>query len=86
MNNFEIKERIRFLKQEIYKFHGAGGGLHIVLDDGNMDDESINYCIGYIKECGNFTKEQKNMQIECAELLLKLGWSKRIKMYNENFR
>lgn len=86
MNNFEIKERIRFLKQEIYKFHGAGGGLHIVLDDGNMENDHINYCIEYVKECDSFTEEQKNMQIECAELLLKLGYSKRIKLYNERFR
>lgn len=27
-----------------YSYHGAGGWLHIVLDDGNLEDHSVKYC------------------------------------------
>lgn len=31
--------------KEIYTFHGAGGNAHIVLDDENVDNESIQWCL-----------------------------------------
>src|SRR5678810_845703 len=28
-----------------YEYNGAGGWLHIVLDDGNLEDHSVDHCI-----------------------------------------
>jgi hypothetical protein len=28
----------------VYEFHCAGGNLHIVLDDWNLEDESLEFC------------------------------------------
>lgn len=33
--------------------NGVGGNLHIVLDDGNIHDEDIMYCIKLSKENGD---------------------------------
>jgi hypothetical protein len=33
--------------------NGAGGSLHIVLDDGNWDRDSIEFCVGYARENGD---------------------------------
>lgn len=33
--------------------HGAGGSLHIVLDDGNWERDSIEFCRGYAAERGD---------------------------------
>lgn len=30
-----------------YSYHGAGGSLHIVLDDGNLQDTHVDFCIDY---------------------------------------
>lgn len=29
----------------VYAFHGAGGDLHIVLDDGNIENSNITFCL-----------------------------------------
>ncbi len=29
----------------VHDFHGAGGGLHIVLDDWNLEDEQVAWCL-----------------------------------------
>lgn len=36
---------------------GCGGMLHIVLDDGNLEDESIRYCIDETRACGELFGE-----------------------------
>lgn len=30
--------------------NGAGGSLHIVLDDGNTEDSSVDFCVGWALE------------------------------------
>ena len=32
----------------VYEHCGVGGGAHIVLDDWNLEDSSIDFCLGYI--------------------------------------
>jgi hypothetical protein len=51
MEYFENYEEAQLLGEliEIYYAvdgNGVGGNLHVVLDDGNLDDESIKWCIG----------------------------------------
>jgi len=33
--------------------NGVGGSLHIVLDDGNVEDGHVRWCIERAKECGD---------------------------------
>lgn len=36
---------ILLISKWYYEWHGAGGWLHIVLDDCNLEDSSVDYCI-----------------------------------------
>ena len=77
MDNFLIKKRIKELVDIIYKNYSCvGGALHIVLDDGNIENEHIRWCLNNsICEISNI--EEKKIYTECAELLLKLSYSSR---------
>lgn len=77
MDNFLIKQRIRELIDIIYNnYNSAGGELHIVLDDGNIEDHNINWCLdNSISKI--IDEEEKKIYTECAELLLKLSYSSR---------
>lgn len=45
-----LMERVRALYATE---HGAVGGcLHIVLDDGNLEDENVEFCIGWAEDHG----------------------------------
>lgn len=37
----------------IYDHHGAGCCLHIAIDDGNLDDDDVDFCIGVARERGH---------------------------------
>lgn len=82
MDKFLIKQRIRELVNIIYEnYSGVGGELHIVLDDGNLEDSSINWCLNNsIAKITN--EEEKKIYTECAELLLKLSYSSRKRTLN----
>ena len=82
ISNSDIKKRIACLVDIIYDDNCVGGALHIVLDDGNIRSEDINWCLeNTIEEMpeGNAKKIYK----ECAELLLILSYSKRKKLLND---
>jgi hypothetical protein len=42
----EIRRLVKVIER-IYSFSGAGGGLHIVLDDWNIEDGDILWCMQY---------------------------------------
>lgn len=62
-----LKDCIR----RIYEDHCVGCCLHVVTDDGNVDDDSIAFCITYAKEQGHPFCE------EVARLLLRAPMSMR---------
>ena len=82
MDKFLIKQRIHELVNIIYtNYSCAGGSLHIVLDDGNLEDYNIQWCLdNSIAKIVN--KEEKKIYNECAELLLKLSYSSRKRTLN----
>ena len=49
--------------RSLYERHLAGCCLHIVLDDGNVEDSSVSYCLEFSRTEGH---------TECEELALKL--------------
>lgn len=60
--------------------NSAGGTLHIVLDDGNLETDSIQWCID------NSIKDQNDEEaLVIARELLKLGYSARKRLYNNGW-
>lgn len=51
--------------------NSVGGSLHIVLDDENIQDEHIEYCIKYAEECGDAEG------VRLGKLLLKASMTQR---------
>ena len=73
MKSSELQEMII----AIYKLHSSGGALHIVLDDENVENENIKWCIdNSIKEL----KENKKLYLDCANNLLKMSKKQRHKV------
>lgn len=74
---------------KIYDTYTTGGALHIVLDDENVDDDSIYWCMEnaiannfenyYDEESWNDIEQDKEMFFECAENLLKMSEAERLK-------
>lgn len=81
-DRFLIKQKIRELIRTIYtKYSCVGGPLHIVLDDGNFDNNSINWCLNNsIAKISD--EEERKIYTECAKLLLKLSYSSRKRTIN----
>lgn len=58
------------LIEQVYEFSCVGGNLHIVLDDWNIEDNNVEFCIRAITENKfNNTPEQLAIENECALLL-----------------
>lgn len=58
----------------LYASHSAGCCLHIVLDEGNIDDGSVQFCIDHAAEQGHDACKK------LAELLLKMSKTQRRKL------
>jgi hypothetical protein len=77
MNNITVSELIN--KALIYHHlpgNGVGGNLHIILDDGNIKNNHIQYCLEISKE------KNDKLGIELCELLLKATKTQRQKLVN----
>lgn len=57
--------------------NGAGGSLHIVLDDGNVDDGHIEYCIKRANEKGD------ELGVYLGKALLTMSKTQRRKIYRK---
>ncbi|MCK9308825.1 MAG: hypothetical protein M0P99_00960 [Candidatus Cloacimonetes bacterium] len=66
------------LVDRIYQKNSTGGLLHIVLDDGNLKDSHIKYCIEEIEASDD---EYKDIYLKCANNLLKMTFSQRRKIH-----
>lgn len=47
-----LAARVDRLVEDFYRMpgNGAGGSLHIVLDDGNVDEDSVRFCLTYARD------------------------------------
>jgi hypothetical protein len=65
------------LVQDYYAqpLNGAGGSLHIVLDDGNVEDGSVDHCIEFAKESGDVDGER------LGQLLRSMSATQRKRLY-----
>jgi hypothetical protein len=64
--------------KEYYSMEGnkVGGNLHIILDDGNINDSSINFCLNQATIKGD------KLGIELCKLLLLASKTQRNKLVN----
>lgn len=70
-----LEEKTIDLIRKIYKNDCAGGALHIVLDDGNIEDENIFWCIA--NSIPEADKEFRHLYLQCAYYLLEMPEGKR---------
>jgi hypothetical protein len=63
------------LVNALYQEHAAGCCLHIVLDDANVEDHSVQFCLEQAK------KEGHPRCIELAEKLLLMSRTQRHRLY-----
>lgn len=56
---------------------GAGGYAHIVVDDWNLEDESIDFSLNAINE-GDLAAETGHACLECLTFLKGLTWEERV--------
>ena len=72
---------------DIYERNCVGGPLHIVLDDGNTDDESIQYCLDSCRDHWSVVEDVENAEgmIQLVELvgirLLQMDEAERDRLY-----
>lgn len=70
-----VPEVLPFVKAYLAKDGNmSGGSLHIVLDDGNILDRHIKFCIEYARERGD------KDGVKLGELLLRTSKTQRIKL------
>ena len=69
MNEHDIDSHSELCSQisMIYEIHSLGGPLHVVLDDGNTDDDSIRFCLDTCRDHHAVTERP-----ETAETLVQL--------------
>lgn len=59
----------------VYNYGMAGDNLHIVIDDSNIENEHIIFCLDYIIKCENET--QKQVELDCFKWLLMCNLAER---------
>lgn len=68
--------RAREAIQLVYSYSAVGSGLHIVLDDENVEDEHIKWCLeNSVPEIKS--KRERTACEKCAELLLQIPLASR---------
>jgi len=65
MNPEFQKKRFGILLRRLYAHNAVGGNCHIVTDDGNIEDEFINWCLEQINTAPYWhPKNKKMLQVE----------------------
>ncbi len=80
----KIFDETILLIKEIYKIDEAGGALHIVLDDGNIENHHIRWCLENSIEKIKDIKEKLLFE-KCAKNLLKMSEKNRGKCITRAF-
>lgn len=91
MNNYieKNKQKHKLYKEtlelvgDIYNKYPAGGCLHIVLDDGNIEDGHIKFCIDEIMKLED--GRNKEIFLVCANNLMKMTKTQRLKVYRNKY-
>lgn len=82
---------VKNLIQQVYQTASVGGCAHIVLDDHNVANHHIEWCLGY---CSGYEHAQRfpdddrgdvAKQIECLRELQKLPYRLRLKLVKDKW-
>lgn len=65
----EIMFFIQQCVKALYEIDDAGGSCHIVVDDGNVDDESLQWVIDKCNESNNLKSDRFLSKCICEQLL-----------------
>jgi len=77
-----VPEVLPMVRQYYAQGHGAGGCLHIVLDDGNVRDDDVRWCLIDPRELsGPFIGEVDRDAAWLAHVLLRMSRTQRAKLY-----
>jgi hypothetical protein len=68
----DVIERFRAYNRQ----HGAWGSLHVVLDDGNVEDCHVEFCIAHAEQSGD------TEGAELGRVLLQMSKTQRAKIGN----
>jgi len=60
--------------QAYYQNNPAGGNLHIVLEDGNVNDSHVQFCLEQASRKGD------NEGVDLAQLLMRMTKTQRLKL------
>ena len=77
-------ERAIETAKRVYGFNGAGGALHIVLDDGNIETGHIEWSIRHVSEYSDSWQEVV-AAVLCGEAWLALTEKEREEAYGRYF-
>ncbi len=87
-----IEQRLTELVVELYAMPecGVGGPLHIVLDDGNICEDSVYFCLRSMREHFSVVQGLNGNAIvevcsEIAEILLAMPIEQRQELYESNW-
>lgn len=75
-----INKLVRLLYDDLGEC--CGGLLHIVLDDGNLEDHNIQWCIEYVNKPENADREDRLICLEIATKMLDLSIEERALIYH----
>ena len=81
----DVDDVVELIK-ELYKIEGAGGMLHIVVDDGNLETDHIQWCIDYCNQEENADRRDKELCLKIAHKMLQMSYEKRVIAYYMSHR
>ena len=84
--NSKMVEYVGKLVKLLYEDLGecCGGLLHIVVDDGNLEDEHIQFCIDECNKEENLNRSDRYICLEIAHKMLKMNeHERRLVYYND---
>lgn len=77
----DLTESVATMISEVYDYHEVGGHAHIVLDDWNLEDEHIDYCLDVVNKGGHddeeVTQDQLKVEKACLEALKQMTLEER---------
>ena len=89
--NIESLDELSDQISRIYSISSLGGPLHIVLDDGNTDDDSIRFCLATCRDHSEVTRKPETAEVlvrlvqAVGSALLKMDEETRDDLYDRNW-
>lgn len=82
-----VPEVLPIVRHYYAQGHGAGGCLHIVLDDGNVRDDDVRFCLDWAVEHGDADGWKPDVDgAWLCHVLLRMSRTQRTKLYREKGR